>query len=86
MSCPFTPESKSDLSVYPTFVKEGSPVICRTTEPLQLGVYHVSGVLLYEQDLSAGANEIYLPAVSGVHLLLFKAENHIERNMKVIVQ
>jgi hypothetical protein len=86
MSCPFTPESKSDLSVYPTFVKEGSPVICRTTEPLQLGVYHVSGVLLYEQDLSVGRNEIYLPAVSGVYLLLFKAENHIERNMKVIVQ
>ena len=86
MSCSFTPESKSDLSVYPTFVKEGSPVICRTTEPLQLGVYHVSGVLLYEQDLSVGRNEIYLPAVSGVYLLLFKAENHIERNMKVIVQ
>ena len=86
MSCSFTPESKSDLSVYPTFVKEGSPVICRTTEPLQLGVYHVSGVLLYEQDLSVGRNEIYLPAVSGVYMLLFKAENHIERNMKVIVQ
>ncbi len=86
MSCSFTPESKSDLSVYPTFVKEGSPVICRTTEPLQLSVYHVSGVLLYEQDLSVGRNEIYLPAVSGVYMLLFKAENHIERNMKVIVQ
>jgi hypothetical protein len=86
MSCPFVPESKSNLSVYPTFVKEGAPVVCSTTEPMQLGVYHVSGVLLYEQDLTAGTNEVYLPGQSGVYLLLFRTEDHIERNMKVIVQ
>ena len=86
MSCPFMAENKSELTVYPTFVKDGAPVICHTTEPLQLGVYHVSGVLLYEQDLSAGTNEIYLPDVSGIYLLVFIGEDHIERNMKVIVQ
>ena len=86
MSCPFMAENKSELTVYPTFVKDGAPVICLTTEPLQLGVYHVSGVLLYEHDLSAGTNEIYLPDISGIYLLVFIGEDHIERNMKVIVQ
>ena len=86
MSCPFMAEDKSDLSVYPTFIKDGAPLICQTKEPLHLAVYHVSGELLYEQDLSVGRHEVYLPDLSGVYLLLFQSEDHIERNMKVMVQ
>jgi hypothetical protein len=86
MSCPIFAEDKADLSVYPTLTKVGGSVICRMTQPMQLCIYHSSGELIREYNLAKGKNEIYMPSVSGVYMLLFISNNRIERSVKVIVQ
>ena len=86
MSCPIIAEDKADVSVYPTLIKVGTSVVCRVSQPMQLCIYHTSGIMMAEHELKIGKNEVYMPAVSGVYLLLFKTENRIERNVKVIVQ
>jgi hypothetical protein len=86
MSCPIFAEDKADLSVYPTLTKVGGSVICRMTQPMQLCIYHSSGELIREYNLEKGKNEIYMPSVSGVYMLLFISNNRIERSVKVIVQ
>lgn len=86
MSCPIIAEDKVEVSVYPTLIKVGTSLVCRVSQPMQLCIYHTSGIMMKEYELNIGKNEIYMPAVSGVYLLLFSTENHIEHNVKVIVE
>ena len=86
MSCPVTIEDKAELSVSPTLIKAGTPVVCRVDLPMQLIIYHSSGIMMEEYELPEGKTNIFLPTVPGIYLLTFTSDMHIERHVKVIVQ
>ena len=86
MSCPFRVENQADISVFPTVVQDGSPIICLLQQPMQLTVYHSSGIVHQERYLPIGTHHINLPTLAGIYLLVFKSDDHVGYNVKVIVQ
>ena len=86
MSCPIIAEDKSELSVYPTILKQGELVNCRLTNNNALYIHDATGKVIQELQLEEGTTAVALPAVSGVYLLRFVSNDHIERTFKVIVQ
>ena len=85
MSCPIIAEDKAELSVYPTILKHGEMVKCHMTDEYMLFIHNSTGKIIQEQPLKAGTTAITLPAISGVYLLRFISNDHIERTFKVIV-
>ena len=86
MSCPFRVENQADISVFPTVVQDGSPITCLLQQPMQLTVYHSSGIVHQERYLPIGTHHINLPTLAGIYLLVFKSDDHVGYNVKVIVQ
>ena len=86
MSCPIIAEDKSELSVYPTILKQGELVNCHLTNNNALYIHDATGKVIQELQLEEGTTAVALPAVSGVYLLRFVSNDHIERTFKVIVQ
>ena len=86
MSCPIIAEDKSELSVYPTILKQGELVNCHLMNNNALYIHDSTGKIIQEQQLEEGTTAVALPAVSGVYLLRFVSNDHIERTFKVIVQ
>ena len=86
MSCPIIAEDKSELSVYPTILKQSELVNCHLTNNNALYIHDATGKIIQELQLEEGTTAVALPAVSGVYLLRFVSNDHIERTFKVIVQ
>ena len=86
MSCPFRVKNQADISVFPTVVQDGSPITCLLQQPMQLTVYHSSGIVHQERYLPIGTHHINLPTLAGIYLLVFKSDDHVGYNVKVIVQ
>ena len=86
MSCPIIAEDKAELSVYPTILKQGEMVKCHMTDNNALYIHDSMGKIIQELQLEEGTTAITLPIVSGVYLLRFVSNDHIERTFKVIVQ
>ena len=86
MSCPIIAEDKAELSVYPTILKHGEMVKCHMTDENMLFIHNSTGKIIQELQLEEGTTAVALPAVSGVYLLRFISNDHIERTFKVIVQ
>ena len=86
MSCPIIAEDKAELSVYPTILKQGELVNCHLTNNNALYIHDATGKVIQELQLEEGTTAVALPIVSGVYLLRFVSNDHIERTFKVIVQ
>jgi hypothetical protein len=86
MSCPIIAEDKAELSVYPTILQPGGSAKVSITESNVLYIHDSTGKIIQEHHLEQGITDISMPIVSGVYLLRFVSNDHIERTFKLIVQ
>ncbi len=85
-TCPFTPENREEITVYPTVINTGENIIIEMPVRGNLFVWNIMGLNIMNQLLNPSENIVSLPVYPGTYFLFITDEQQEKRVYTILVK
>ena len=87
MSCSFTPEPHTDITLYPTLADPLQYIHCYTSDVASLVIYDATGRMITGMQLPAGESSVPVPEIRGLYIVKIQTDTpQSEKTYKVLIR